>query len=116
MSNREIRNEKGLPEQAKYVRSGIRATEVDESEMQQAIRSDCFGGMVFAGRIPTPSYMIIHDRALKYGLPDIRGYYGYDFASHEFISLPESHEGPPDEWPSRELADIVPVLRDLPKT
>lgn len=50
---------------------------------------------------------IVHASAIKAGLPEIKGYYGYDFREHKYIRLPDADKGEPDQWPSRKLEDIL---------
>lgn len=63
--------------------------------------------IVVGGSIPPSFEEVVHACAIEVGLPEIKGYYGYDFAAHEFIRLPDADKGVPDEWPSRKLEDIL---------
>lgn len=54
---------------------------------------------------------VVHASAIRAGLPEIKGYYGYDFGEHQFIRLPDADQGTPDSWPSRRLDDILSDFR-----
>jgi hypothetical protein len=67
-----------------YVYTGVAATATEESTMRSPRLVMGFGPFS-----PAPSYQArIHACALTHGLPEIPGFYGYDFERHEFIRMP----------------------------
>jgi hypothetical protein len=84
---------KGTPEQEKFMREA---------------RNQPY--MVVGGSVPPSFEECVHACAIRSGLPEIRGYYGYDFSAHEFIRLADADQGEPDTWPSRRLDDILKGL------
>jgi len=75
-----------MPRDERFVYTGISATELEEQQMQNPPE---FVSIVPAYQPPTQAE-IMHSAALAHGLPDIHGFYGYDFEEHEFIKLPGS--------------------------
>lgn len=75
-----------------YVYTQVAATADEEMQMRQSavnVTSSLFGPM--SGSNPREK---IHAYALGHGLPEIPGWYGYDFERHEFIRMPfEQLEG-----------------------
>jgi hypothetical protein len=72
--------------------------------MQQAYKAP---RIVVGSYLPSAPAETVHAIALRHGLPEIRGHYGYDFAEHDFIRLPDAVEGEPDKWPSRKISDVL---------
>ncbi len=67
-----------------FVKTGIAATSAEETEIRRpTITTGLFGPLPDPGQQET-----IHAAALRHGLPEIPGYYGYDFGSHQFIRMP----------------------------
>lgn len=71
----------------RFVYTGVRASELEEAQMANPPPM-----IVVMGYVTPTQAEIMHQCALAHGLPDIHGHYGYDFAEHEFIRLPESIE------------------------
>lgn len=69
-----------------YKYTGVSATEDEEKSIRCAAIS-------VSGHLKPNTNLneTIHGFALSHGLPEIQGYYGYDFKRHEFITL---------RWPS----------------
>ena len=63
--------------------------------------------IVVGGSVPASPEECVHACALKHGLPEIVGYYGFDFQLGEFIRLADADQGEPDKWPSRRLKEIL---------
>lgn len=87
-----------------YFYCGVRATEGEEAAMQQAYKAPL---IVVGSYAPPNPAEVVHAFALKYGLPEIVGHYGYDFQEHDFIRMPDADQGEPDRWPSRKMSDIL---------
>ena len=87
-----------------FVYLGVAATEPEEKSMQAAFRVPL---MVIGSYLPTSPHEVVHACALRHGLPDIVGFYGYDFGKHEFVRMPGATHGEPDKWPSRKLSDVL---------
>lgn len=87
--------------------TGIRATAEQEQLMQAAFKTPY---IVVGGRLPPAPEECVHAIALSYGLPEIRGHYGYNFVEHEFIRLPDADQGEPDKWPSNKLEDVLKAI------
>jgi hypothetical protein len=87
-----------------YFYTGTRATDDEENHMKLAFSVPL---IVVGGSIPPSPGEIVHSVALRHGLPEIRGYYGYDFREHEFVREADADQGPVDSWPSRRLEDIL---------
>ncbi len=87
-----------------YFYTDIAATVAEETAMQNARRTPM---IVVGGWVPPGFAETMHAYALRHGLPEIQGHYGYDFAEHRFIRLADADRGKPDVWPSRRLADIL---------
>lgn len=73
-----------------FVYTGVQATEEEEQEMRQPVITSGLFGFLGSGGGPG-RYEKIHACALKHELPEIPGYYGYDFERHEFIRRPFEH-------------------------
>lgn len=68
-----------------FVYTGVAATPEEETRLRQPIMTSGLFGFSSGG----PSLESkIHACALTHGLPEIPGYYGYDFERHEFIRMP----------------------------
>jgi hypothetical protein len=80
------------------------ATEAEEAAMRAAYKVPY---IVVGSYLPPNPAETVHAIALRHGLPEIRGHYGYDFAEHDFIRLPDANEGEPDRWPSRKISDVL---------
>lgn len=97
---------------ATYYYTGVKATEQQEHEMRNPLPY-----MVIGNRVTESSAETIHGYAIGHGLPEIKGYYGYDFAEHEFIRLHDATEGEPDAFPSRLMSDVLkPVIAESAST
>lgn len=91
------------PENGFYY-TGIAASKEEERAMRDAYKVPL---MVIGNSVPPSPEEVMHACALGHGLPEIVGYYGYDYQRHEFIRLPDADKGEPDKWPSRRLSDIL---------
>lgn len=82
---------------AGYVCTGVYATEAEALEIKNE-QSMPFAKIL--GSWPGPE-KLIHRLALAHGLPEIPGYYGFDFRDREFIRVPDAEMvGPVDQsWP-----------------
>jgi len=88
-----------------YFYTGVKASEEEEGQMRAAYSVPY---MIIGEYAPMSPAEVIHAVAVgKKGLPDIVGFYGYDFKEHEFIRMPDADQGEPDKWPSRKLEDIL---------
>ena len=85
-----------------YFYTGVRATESEEHDMLNPLPY-----MVIGGSVTESSAEQIHRMALARGLPEIRGYYGYDFKEHEYIRLLDALDSAPDARASRRIADVL---------
>lgn len=74
-----------MPKDKRFVYTGVRASELEEAQMANPPEPLTMMGY----RTPTQAE-IMHQCALAHGLPDIYGFYGYDFEEHEFLCLSES--------------------------
>lgn len=73
-----------------WVYTGVSATEEQEKRLRRpSISNGLFG---FAVRQPS-RHEEIHACALERGLPQIVGFYGYDFGRHEFIRMAHQAQG-----------------------
>ena len=89
---------------ARFFYTGKGADERTEKFMRAAYGAPV---MVVGGSLPPSFEETMHACALDAGLPEIRGFYGYDFAEHEFIRMFDADQGEPDCWPSRKMSDIL---------
>jgi hypothetical protein len=80
---------------ARYVYTGVRASDEQERVMREAFSVPLIGRNAGGG---PPPQKVVHDTALACGLPEIRGFYGYHFKRHEFVHEPGANEREPDEW------------------
>lgn len=87
-----------------YFYTGVTATAAEASSMRGAFATPL---IVVGSYLPISPQEVIHAYALKYGLPEIRGYYGIDFRTNEFIREADADQGEPDKWPSRKLDDVL---------
>ncbi len=89
--------------------NGYFYTDVVASEEEERLMLDSRNTplIVVGGHVPPSFAETMHDCALKNGLPEIAGHYGYDFGERLFIRQPDADQRPPDAWPSRRLSDIV---------
>ncbi len=77
-----------MPRDERFVYMGVRASEIEEEQMQNPPACD---PKDLPGGFTLPSQaQVMHGVALANGLPDIHGFYGYDFEEHSFIKLPQS--------------------------
>lgn len=90
-----------MPKDPRFVYTDVGATELEEQQMANPPEP-----LQMMGYSTPTQAQIMHACALANGLPDIHGFYGYDFAEHEFIRLPQSKEKEPEPEP-RTLEDIM---------
>lgn len=83
-----------------YFYTGISATPSEERVMQEAFRTPY---IIIGNSLPTPPQQIVHQYAIQHDLPEIHGYYGYDFNEHQFIREADALEQEPDSWPTRRM-------------
>lgn len=74
-----------MPRDDRFVYTGVAASELEEQQMANPPPV-----MVIGGSVTPTQAEIMHQCALANGLPDIHGFYGYDFEQREFIKLPQS--------------------------
>lgn len=67
-----------------FVYTGVAATADEESTMRAPVLVMQFGPSCNAAS----QLLKIHCCALAHGLPEIPGWYGYDFKAHQFIRMP----------------------------
>jgi hypothetical protein len=87
-----------------YFYTGVQATEEQERAMRRSFGVPYIVVSQFATPCPEET---VHACALACGLPEIRGFYGYDFTEHQFLRMPGADQGEPDHWPSHRLSDIL---------
>lgn len=71
-----------------YVYTGVAATAEEESTLREPVLVMSFGPSCNA----LSQVEKIHSCALAHELPEIPGYYGYDFERHEFVRMPFEQE------------------------
>lgn len=85
-----------------YHYTGVIASADEIVLMRDAYRTP----LIIVGRtLPEEPWQVVHRTALSRGLPDIKGYYGCDFRTGEFICLREAVGSTPDPIPSNQLGE-----------
>lgn len=69
-----------------YVYTQVAATADEEKQMRQSAVTMTSG--LFGPPSTSNPHEKIHACALSHGLPEIPGWYGYDFSAHQFIRMP----------------------------
>lgn len=92
---KERREAEAAAKAATYIRTGVFATPDEIATMRAAFSTPLIAP---GGREPEHPSKTVHRFALLRGCPEIKGFYGCDFATGEFIRDPES-VGEPDEFP-----------------
>ena len=89
----------------RFVYLDVSASELEEQQMANPPPVSDIG----RGQLSPSQAQLMHAIALAHGLPDIHGFYGYDFEERSFIKLPQSKE---KRVAVPQLADLGAALRD----
>lgn len=65
-----------------YIGTGVLATEVEVRLMREAFSMPV---MRIGGHWPKEPWLVVHEYAIRHGLPELVGHYGCDFSRREFI-------------------------------
>lgn len=77
-----------MPKDKRFIYTGVRASELEEAQMANPPACEAKD---LPGNFALPTQAdIMHACALAHGLPDIYGFYAYDFEEHQFLCLSQS--------------------------
>jgi hypothetical protein len=104
-----------MPKDKRFTYTGVQATEMEEAQMANPPTAKP-GELPFGMTLPSQAE-VMHQVALAHGLPDIHGFYGYDFEEREFLKLHDAREkrivAPQPAAPKVLNADELAELEEL---